>query len=197
MSNFGPQDSHRDTMDRCADYLRSTARRNAARVTQKTNCGNQYKKTQRTLKYDSTSLLEPFHWLHHGGHLIDSQVRGEIASSVSTWTMVLTQVTSVVKKNWLRNVCLRLCNTHIVCPRRSSQNPSEQKICGANGRTPPKNCPPICFVFRSVKKWSVAVVSKWSLHRLLSNVRPNRTSKQVAQMGGCFFAVPERWSSLW
>ena len=69
-----------------------------------------------------------------------------------------TPVTSVV--NWPSNVCLLLCDTRSVRPRRSSQNWSAQFV-GANGILS-KMVRQTFLFFRCVKKSSVAVVKKGS-----------------------------------
>ena len=61
-------------------------------------------------------------------------------------------------ENWLRNVCLRLCDTRRVCPRRSSPKWSPQFV-SANGR-PPKMVGFFSLCQNMVNKWSVAAVKK-------------------------------------
>ena len=73
-------------------------------------------------------------------------------------------MTLVVKKNWLRDVCLRLRDTDRVCPQRSSQN-GPRCVFGQTG------VPPNVFWYFALSKMVVAVLKKWS--------RSNRTQPVV------------------
>ena len=89
-------------------------------------------------------------------------------------------VTSVVKKNWLRPVCLRLCDTRTVCPRRSSKKWST-KLCWFFAWS-------LQFVF---KRTSQSGLKTWSKKKKnVANNGPTRINNMVKQRS-------REWSSLW
>ena len=107
-------------------------------------------------------------------------------------------VTSVVKKNWLRPVCLRLCDTRTVCPRRSSKKWST-KLCWFFAWS-------LQFVFKRTSQSGLKTWSKkkkrqqWpnkdqqhgqtTVARMVVavvNKCPNQTSKNGQKMVGCFW----------